>query len=148
MNNDRSVSIDCKQCGVNVPTYKSRLGRKKFCSRKCMTDFHNLFVEVPAIQRVMDKVEKTNDCWLYNGNLNPFGYGRVKSGGGDVMVHRVSYEHFVSKLPKGLEIDHLCSVRNCVNPEHLEAVTHKVNVWRGKVTKNLKLKEKAYANAK
>lgn len=55
----------------------------------------------------------------------------MKVAGRRVMVHRVSYETFIGPIPKGLEIDHLCRVKVCANPEHLEAVTHQENVRRG-----------------
>ncbi|MEE8234211.1 MAG: HNH endonuclease signature motif containing protein [Gammaproteobacteria bacterium] len=49
------------------------------------------------------------------------------------MAHRVSYEMENGLVPKGLELDHLCRVRNCVNPQHVEPVTHKENCQRGEV---------------
>ena len=46
-------------------------------------------------------------------------------------AHRIGYEQLVGPIPKGLELDHLCRVRHCVNPDHLEPVTHKENTLRG-----------------
>lgn len=46
-------------------------------------------------------------------------------------AHRYAYEHFIGPIPEGLQVDHLCRVRNCVNPDHLEAVTCRENVLRG-----------------
>jgi hypothetical protein len=48
-----------------------------------------------------------------------------------VIAHRLSYEWLVGPVPEGMELDHLCRVRHCVNPSHLEVVTHSVNVIRG-----------------
>ena len=48
------------------------------------------------------------------------------------MAHRLSYETFVGPIPDGKELDHVCGVRRCVNPSHLEPVTHHENVLRGK----------------
>lgn len=76
----------------------------------------------------------TSGCWIWLGHLQPNGYGTLKVGGRagrSVYAHRVSYETHVGPIPPGLEIDHLCRVRNCVNPEHLEPVTRRVNVQRG-----------------
>lgn len=74
-------------------------------------------------------------CWIWTGSTWGGGYGQVRmqSGRGvsPVYAHRVSYELFFEKIPKGLELDHLCRVINCVNPKHLEAVTHRVNMLRG-----------------
>lgn len=64
-------------------------------------------------------------CWLWLGRLSD-GYGWFANTG----VHRWSYEHHVGPIPEGLTIDHLCRVRNCVNPDHLEPVTIQVNVAR------------------
>lgn len=70
-------------------------------------------------------------CWLWTGYITEKGYGRHEFGGTKWRVHRLSYELVNGAVPKGLVLDHLCRVRNCVNPEHLEAVTHKENTLRG-----------------
>ena len=59
------------------------------------------------------------------------GYGQYFASGKVQSAHRVAYQLFKGPIPTGLEIDHLCRVRACVNPEHLEAVTRKVNHNRG-----------------
>jgi hypothetical protein len=87
-------------------------------------------------QRFIDKVNLSDNCWLWTASTNNFGYGRYKVNGKMIFSHRYSYEHFKGDIPKGLTIDHLCRVRNCVNPAHLEAVTHQENCKRGNVGKN------------
>jgi len=62
-------------------------------------------------------------CWLWNAYCSVDGYGRLKSNGQAKMSHRVVYEYFLGPIPDGLQIDHLCRVRRCVNPDHLEPVT-------------------------
>lgn len=76
---------------------------------------------------IMDRSipEPNSGCWLWLGCINKHGYGSY----GRYLAHRISYE--ANEIPAGLTIDHLCRVRCCVNPDHLEAVTHKVNVLRG-----------------
>ncbi len=77
-------------------------------------------------------------CWLWRGFVDPKnGYGKIRIGSMrdgtrvKALVHRVSYEEFVGVIPNGLELDHLCRVRRCCNPRHLEPVTHAENVARG-----------------
>ena len=94
----------------------------------------------PLADRFWDQVatEPNTGCWLWLGSLTWQGYGRFKAGefraNGTqrfVRAHRFSYELLVAPIPEGEELDHLCSVRSCVNPAHLEPVTHAENVRRG-----------------
>lgn len=81
-----------------------------------------------TIEAITAKVEinqKTN-CWIYMGVLSS-GYGRL----GGVSVHRFVYEHYHGTIPAGLVCDHLCRVRSCCNPDHIEPVTQGKNVLRG-----------------
>ena len=75
--------------------------------------------------------EPTSGCWIWIGVVDRLGYGAMEIDGRKAMAHRVS--HILSKgdIPPGLTIDHLCRNRRCVNPAHLEAVPHRVNVLRG-----------------
>ena len=83
-------------------------------------------------QRILDKIEVDDSgCWLWTAADNGKGYGVVYYGGRQAYAHRVMYELLVDKIPDGLTIDHLCKVRNCVNPQHLEPVTIRENVQRG-----------------
>lgn len=75
-------------------------------------------------------VDQKTGCWLWHGHMAPDGYGRVRLGPSKVHAHRAVYMEYKGHIPDGLQIDHLCCVRNCVNPEHLEAVTSRVNGLR------------------
>lgn len=71
-------------------------------------------------------------CWLWLGGLM-HEYGSVRKtalSSRMIPAHRYFYEHYKGPIPKGLEPDHLCNVKSCVNPNHLEAVTHSINVLR------------------
>ena len=59
------------------------------------------------------------------------GYGQFRVGTQRKLAHRVAYEWSLGEIPEGLDLDHLCRVRNCVNPSHLEPVTRQENLRRG-----------------
>lgn len=83
-------------------------------------------------QRFWDKVEFAEDgCWVWIGAKISNGYGRFKWQGRMYLAHRVSYLILVGPIPEELVIDHLCRVRHCVNPDHMELVTFLENVQRG-----------------
>lgn len=82
--------------------------------------------------KFMEKVSKDpTGCWLWTGSLDTPGYGTVGSDSRKWLAHRVAYRLFVGPIPDGLTIDHLCRVRHCVNPDHLEPVTNAENIRRG-----------------
>ena len=86
-------------------------------------------------QRFWAKVKKTESCWLWTGAKNNRGYGHVGWVQADgvmrwLYVHRLSYEWARGPIADGHELDHLCQVPACVNPDHLEQVTRAVNASR------------------
>lgn len=72
-------------------------------------------------------------CWLWTGRVDRNGYGRF-SLGTERLAHRVAFRLFVGPVPDGLELDHLCRSRSCVNPAHLEPVTRRENLRRSPLT--------------
>lgn len=81
--------------------------------------------------------EPNSGCWLWLGAANVGGYGQMTIGSRTdgsrtrAAVHRLAYETLVAPIPVGLQLDHLCRTRCCVNPAHLEPVTQHVNILRG-----------------
>lgn len=69
-------------------------------------------------------------CWAWMGSVVKGGYGKVCNLGRVLMAHRVSYTLIRGPIPEGLTLDHLCRTPSCVNPDHLEAVTIRVNTMR------------------
>lgn len=91
---------------------------------------------LPLEQRFWMKVNKTSTCWLWTAATQQKGYGIFGVGTGRTTpAHRYSYELHVGPIPEGMQIDHLCRVRSCVNPAHLEVVTPLQNVRRGWVAR-------------
>lgn len=78
----------------------------------------------------------TNEpCWDWMASCNQDGYGHFVLDGKLVRASRLSYELAYGKIPKGLELDHTCHNPKCINPAHLEAVTHQENVIRGSMVR-------------
>ena len=85
----------------------------------------------PTIEeRFWGKVAKTETCWLWTG-AKARGYGRFCIKGRKAYAHRVAYELLVGPIPARLTLDHLCRVRACIKPEHLEPITMRDNILRG-----------------
>ena len=76
------------------------------------------------------KVDPTSGCWIWQAALRADGYGAYWRGDRTVRAHRHVYELLRGAIPEGAEIDHLCRRPACVNPDHLEPVTHLENVRR------------------
>lgn len=80
---------------------------------------------------VPDYAPHLGPCWIWIGGRSEAGYGHIKVGGRTRLCHRIAYELIVGPIPEGHQIDHLCRVPSCVNPQHLESVTPKINQHRG-----------------
>ena len=86
-------------------------------------------------ERMWDHVRtEKGGCWLWEGYVDKDGYGRMVSREHSVVVsgyvHRMAWEQYRGAIPKGMQIDHLCKIKNCVNPEHLEVTSPQVNNLR------------------
>lgn len=104
---------------VNPQTYAARRERWKAEARAKFFDGSSF-----------DNSSGPNGCWIWLKGKNQNGYGVVSYNGQIFGAHALAYIFEKGPIPEGLEIDHLCRNPSCVNPKHLEAVTHAVNVER------------------
>ena len=91
---------------------------------------------ISAIERFEEKyvIITETGCWVWTAGCTPGGYSTFRGVNSECTYgHRFSYEYYIGPIPSNLEIDHLCRVRCCVNPDHLEAIPHQINCQRGEV---------------
>lgn len=110
------------------------------CEPGCGCGRHRKRV-TPLLERLLSKVEPGwGGCWIFTGTISKqTGYGSLGVTEGDGQsrmrsAHRVSYELLVGKIADGLQLDHICRVRRCINPQHLEPVTPRENIRRSPFT--------------
>lgn len=109
---------------VERPRWKSRLPRK--------------MAPVKTLDDIRAKcLETASGCWEWQGGRHEAGYGRTQHNDRVRPSHRVALELSGVDVAPSDHIDHLCRNPACCNPKHLEAVTCRVNIQRGRATKNL-----------
>jgi hypothetical protein len=84
----------------------------------------------PIFDRLVRLSDRSGDCWLWTGARYRNGYGQMCLDGKRRSAHRVSWEAANGPVPVGLDLDHVCRVRHCINPAHLEPVTRSENMRR------------------
>lgn len=91
------------------------------------------YTKRPTLDRLLEKVSinPISQCWEWTASLDKKGYGQFELNGRNRRAHEVAYELLRGIIPDGLEPDHVCKNTRCINPDHLEPVTHRENVLRG-----------------
>jgi len=93
----------------------------------------NWILNSSEMARIKRQIKVENDCWVWQGQQTPNGYGKHRVGPGkrERVIHRILWEHYKNqKVPENLQLDHLCRNRLCCNPDHFEAVTGSENTKR------------------
>lgn len=116
---DRHVYLLCDRVAFQTTPLCVRCGR--------ITGDHDLPMRIWARVARIGGVE----CWLWTGHQIWGGYGLAMWGGREQPVHRIIYEAVRGEITDGMQLDHLCRNRLCVNPDHLEEVTNRENCTRG-----------------
>jgi hypothetical protein len=124
-------SVTCAFEGCNKPA--EHRGYCKTCYSRLRRSGRLPLLQKPTLEeKIFSRIEEDESgCWLWTGTRVGTGYGQLDVDGRKRPAHRVVYEFLVGEIPKGLDLDHLCRVRRCVNPWHLDPVTRQVNIIRG-----------------
>lgn len=122
----------CPSCGRS---FRSRRRSARFCSLECSAKGQRRPNRggAPLKERVRQgiQIDDATGCWLWLKALNNQGYGQIRVGDRTELAHRVAYVAFIGPIPADRELDHKCRMPRCVNPDHLEPVTHAQNIVRG-----------------
>lgn len=108
--------------------YAHGLCRGHYAQEKRSQDLKPLRSQITPEQRFIAKVRKTGSCWEWVGSIGSHGYGQFTVDGRMVLAHRFSWELANGLIPDGMDIDHRCSNRKCVNPGHLRVTTRAQNL--------------------
>jgi hypothetical protein len=124
----------CRSCKIDKPLedyYEDSRVKKDGRRARCISCLTNGMPPGPV---PMDPLKRytveDNGCWLWTGAIHASGYGQIKWEGKSTVAHKVIYKLLKGDYEKGLVLDHLCSVKRCVNPEHLDPVTYSINTQR------------------
>lgn len=137
---EQSVEPGYCQCGCGTWVgFFSRTHRSYGAVKGAPKRFaHGHRVGRPWLDRAIEKLDLSGgegECWRWTASLNAYGYAQLHVAGTMKRVHILLYEELVGPVPPGSELDHLCRNRGCVNPAHMEPVSHATNCRRGARTR-------------
>ena len=137
MHDQSTTAVKLCECGCEQPapiaTYTNqRWGWVKGQPKRFVSGHQSRRGPVDYVER---DCGHDTPCWIWARYVNGGGYGRTSMNGRGVPAHVRYWIEANGLVPAGLELDHLCRVKACVNPDHLEAVTHAENIWRGAAKK-------------
>lgn len=134
----RNHRTDAENGTIETSKYKGSGagGTARSTTRKGLATVPRDYITTPLYQRFLAKIQRLDSgCWQWTGFIDKAGYGRIRDGHGrageSLYGHIVSYLIHCGPIPSNYELDHLCRNRWCVNPDHLEAVPHRINALRG-----------------
>lgn len=128
----KGSDILCAMCGSPFYAYPGQIGYRKFCSRACKGRAKTAAAQAFEASITFDDLwamampEPNSGCLLWMRQIGDSGYGKFRGH----QVHRFAYELVHGAIADGLEPDHLCRVKCCINPDHMEPVTHEENLRR------------------
>ena len=141
------LNLTCQQCGGAFVELKPRANRpRRYCSFVCS----NAGRTQPIVERFWAKVNKTEACWVWTGQTDSDGYGRIKTSNRPrkrIRAHGFSWELHVGPIPNGLDVCHRCDNPPCVRPDHLFLGTTADN-QADKVAKGRQARGERHASAK
>lgn len=122
------------QCGCGAKTDLASQTRRNYVKGQPLR-FRPGHATRKPIRYVSEDRGYQTPCWIWQLHLAGNGYGMMTVDGCPRAVHRIHFEQANGPIPPDLQLDHLCRVRECVNPDHLEPVTSAVNTQRGSIAK-------------